>query len=336
MFVDHAKIEVHGGRGGRGCASFHCTKYNRHGSPDGGNGGSGGTVLVRADRNLATLCDFIYQPISHAGDGGNGGNNKKHGRTGKDLVLRVPVGTIVRDGRSDATLADLKEDGAELVVANGGKGGFGNVHFKSSTNRSPRYAEPGDVGEHRRLDLELKIVADIGIIGFPNAGKSTLIMAITRAHSKIASYPFTTLQPVLGLLELPDYTTTVIADMPGIVEGAHRNVGLGHAFLKHIERTCILLVLLDMAGVDQRDPGDDYDVLMDELERYDAELAARPRLVVANKMDVEGAAKNLAAFKRTHRGVKVTQISALDGLGLDEVRQRIHELLERHGHRGRG
>ncbi len=330
MFVDTARIEVHGGRGGRGCASFHTTKYNRHGAPDGGTGGRGGDVILHADRNLATLCDYLYQPAYRAEHGAPGGSSDKNGKMGATTVLRVPIGTIVRD-ESGAAIIDFAEDGQELIVAHGGCGGHGNRHFKSSTNRSPRYAEPGEDGEHKTLALELKLVADIGIVGFPNAGKSTLICGITRAHSKIASYPFTTLKPVLGLLELPDFTTAVIADMPGIVEGAHQNVGLGHAFLKHIERSSLLLVLLDMAGSDERDPRDDYRTLMDELGQYDAELAARPKLVVANKIDQEAAKKNLKAFRRAHRSLEVAEISALEGLGLDTLVTRIHLFLKEHG-----
>lgn len=330
MFIDTATITVQGGHGGRGCASFHRTKYNRHGTPDGGNGGKGGDVIVQADHNLATLCDYIYQSHYEAGAGGNGGSNNKHGKRGEDVILRVPVGTIVRTEEGEV-LADLCAHGQRVVVARGGAGGYGNVHFKSSTNRSPRYAEPGLPGERRTLVLELKIMADIGLVGFPNAGKSTLISAITRAHSKIASYPFTTLKPVLGILELPDYSTAVIADLPGLVEGAHRNVGLGHDFLKHIERCTILLILLDMAGVDQRNPCDDYAVLLEELQQYSPELATRARLVVANKMDLPEAAKYLEEFRARYPEVRVVPISAREGIGLDKLIATIAEMLATYG-----
>jgi GTP-binding protein len=323
MFVDHAKITVHGGRGGRGCVSFLRSKMNRHGSPDGGNGGQGGDVIIRADRNLATLADFIYQPSYQAGHGANGGSNNKYGRAGQSVTLRVPVGTIVRDAADGAELADLKTDGQHVLVARGGRGGCGNVRFKSSANRSPRYAEPGAPGETRELECELKLLADIGLVGFPNAGKSTLISAITRAHARIASYPFTTLKPQLGLIELPDYSTAVIADLPGIVEGAHRNVGLGHGFLKHIERCSVLLVLLDMAGMDQRDPGSDYRVLLDELDAFGDVLRLKPRLVVANKMDVPSAHELCRRFREQFPSVELIEISARDGLGLEELKERL-------------
>jgi len=334
MFIDTATITVQGGQGGRGCASFYKTRYNRHGSPDGGNGGKGGDVIIQADHNLATLCDYIYQSHYDAGAGANGSSANKHGKRGEDVVLRVPVGTVVRTEDGEV-LADLCADGQRMTAARGGSGGFGNVHFKSSTNRSPRYAEPGQPGERRTLVLELKIMADVGLVGFPNAGKSTLISAITRAHSKIASYPFTTLQPVLGLLELPDFTTAVIADIPGIVSGAHRNVGLGHDFLKHIERCTMLLLLLDMAGVDQRDPCGDYLVLLDELQAYSAELAARPRVVIANKMDLPEAQEHLRNFSARFPDVRVLPISARDGIGLDHVVAAIAAMLAEYG-RARG
>ncbi|MCX7848538.1 MAG: GTPase ObgE, partial [bacterium] len=321
---------VKGGHGGRGCASFHRTRWNRHGTPDGGNGGRGGDVIIQADHNLATLCDYLYQSRYEAGAGTNGSSNTKHGRRGEDVILRVPVGTVVRT-QEGQLLADLCQHGQRVVVARGGAGGYGNVHFKSSTNRSPRYAEPGQPGEERTLVLELKIMADVGLVGFPNAGKSTLISAITRAHAKIASYPFTTLSPVLGLLELPDFTTAVIADLPGIVEGAHRDVGLGHEFLKHIERCSILLLLIDMAGVDQRDPGDDYRVLQEELRAYSPELAKRPQLVVANKMDLPEAAEHLNEFVTRFPGVHVVPISAREGTGLNELVSTIASMLATHG-----
>jgi len=327
MFIDTAKINVQGGQGGRGCASFYRTKENRHGSPDGANGGRGGDVIIRADRNLATLIDFVYQPQYRGADGGSGGSTSKQGRRGETLVLRVPVGTILRDADSNALVADLREDGQEVVVAHGGRGGFGNMHFKSSTNRSPRFAENGEPGETRVLACELKILADIGLVGYPNAGKSTLITAITRAHSKIAAYPFTTLQPILGLLELPDFTTAVIADIPGLVEGAHDNVGLGHDFLKHIERCSLLVMLLDMAGVDQRDPADDYRVLLDELAQFSEEVAAKPLLIVANKMDLPEARANCDALRVRYPAVALIEVSARDRLGLDTLVAQIMAVL---------
>jgi GTP-binding protein len=328
MFVDRAKITVHGGCGGNGCVSFDRQKFKRVGPPNGGHGGDGGSIVVRADRNLATLSDYIYQPMYRADSGGHGSSNNKHGRNGKDVVLRVPVGTLVRERDSEKLLGDLAAEDAEIVVAQGGHGGRGNSSFKSSTNRSPKRAEPGAEGETVHLAFELKILADIGLVGYPNAGKSTLVSAITHAHSRIASYPFTTLQPILGLLELPEYRTAVIADIPGIIEGAHRNIGLGHAFLRHIERCTMLIVLIDMGGVDQRNPCDDYRVMCEELEQYSYELSAKPHLVLANKMDLVQASDNLAAFRTCYADVEVLPISALEGLGLDELLGRILEMLK--------
>ncbi len=327
MFIDTAKIKVYGGKGGAGCVSFHHTSRNPRGGPDGGNGGRGGDVIIRADRQLATLCDYFYQPISRADNGTHGGSNRKYGAAGASKTLRVPVGTIVRDRDTGETLADLDAPGQELVVAKGGRGGFGNLHYKSSTNRAPRKSEPGGEGQYRSIELELKLLADIGLVGFPNAGKSTLISGITHAHSRIASYPFTTRQPILGLLEFPDFTSAVIADIPGIVDGAHRNVGLGHQFLRHVERCSILLLLIDMAGVDNRDPRHDYEVLLRELSRHDEKLGNRHRLVVANKMDLPAAAANLDAFKGTHGNVPIMPISALEGAGLDELTGKLHTAL---------
>jgi GTP-binding protein len=330
MFIDRAKITVHGGKGGNGCVSFARSKYKRYGPPDGGHGGDGGSVAMVADSNLATLSDYVYQPTYYADNGTHGSSNNKHGRRGKDVTLKVPVGTLVRERDSEELIADLDEAGARIVVAQGGRGGFGNAHFKSSTNRSPKQCESGLPGEVAHLALELKILADIGLVGYPNAGKSTLVSAITHAHSKIASYPFTTLQPILGLLELPDYRTAVIADIPGIIEGAHKNVGLGHAFLRHIERCKLLVVLLDMAGVDQRNPCDDYRVLLEELEQYTYEVAAKPRIVVANKMDVPASQEHLQEFRTCYDDVDVLPISALEGLGLEELRVRIGAAIAPH------
>ncbi len=336
MFIDVAKVTVIAGTGGNGCASFHRTRSNPRGGPDGGNGGNGGNVIIRADRNLATLCDFFYQPRYRGGSGKHGSSNNKHGANGDDVILRVPLGTLVRDTESGELLADLVEEDQEIVVAKGGRGGFGNVHYKSSTNRAPRLAQPGNEGEQHVLAFELKLMADIALVGYPNAGKSTLISATTHAHAKIASYPFTTRQPILGLLELPDFRRAVIADIPGLIKGAHRNVGLGHAFLRHVERCSMLLVILDMAGVDQRDPGDDYAVLLNELVQYNPELVQRPRLVVANKMDLPAAADNLSAFKASHPDVEIISVSALEGIGLDVLLDRLEIFLTANAHLSAG
>ena len=331
MFIDKAKISVAAGDGGRGCCSFFRAKHNPKGGPDGGDGGNGGDVIIRADRNLATLCDYIYQPQYKAGRGAHGSSNQKHGANGEDVVLRVPLGTMVFDGESEVLIADLTKEGQEVVVAKGGIGGLGNARFKSSTNQAPRRVTPGTEGEARTLLLELKVMADVALVGYPNAGKSTFISATTKVHSRIASYPFTTLAPILGILEFKDYKTAVIADIPGLIEGAHRNVGLGHAFLKHVERCRTLLVIIDMGAMDQRDPRDDYKVLLNELASYSEDLAARRKIVVANKMDLPDAKANLTKFKRRYKGLEVIPISAKDGIGLEEVTDKIHDVLEEEG-----
>jgi len=323
MFVDTAKIKVHGGNGGAGCVSFLRTKTQPRGGPDGGNGGKGGSVIIKADKQLATLCDYFYQPINKAEKGVAGGSTRKNGAYGKDLILKVPVGTIVRDVESGDIIADLNKNGMEIIVAKGGNGGFGNLHFKSSTNRAPRNANPGFPGEEKDLHLELKIMADAGLVGFPNAGKSTLISAITHAHSKIASYPFTTRQPILGLLEFDDFTTAVIADIPGLIDGAHRNAGLGHRFLRHVERCSLLVFMIDMGGVDNRDPREDYKILLNELSHHNEELASRESIVVANKMDLPAAKENLEKFIEKYPELKIIPISALEGIGTEKVTEEL-------------
>ena len=328
MFIDTAQIRVLAGGGGKGCVSFLREKRRPRGGPDGGNGGDGGDVVMRADTNLATLIDYHYQPLYEGERGGHGSGNRRHGKNGEPVLLRVPVGTIVRDAVTGETVADLAAAGQEVVVAKGGRGGFGNLHFKRNTLRAPRMAEPGGAGEERTLALELKLIADIGLVGFPNAGKSTLISGITRAHSKIAAYPFTTLQPVLGILEFPDFGTAVIADIPGLVDGASENRGLGHDFLRHIERCKALVLLLDMAGVDERDPGSDYEILLQELRRYRPALLTRPRVVVANKMDLPEARRHLVAFKAAHAEAHLIEVSALEGLGFEKLVNELAVLLK--------
>jgi len=327
VFIDTAKIKVYGGKGGAGCVSFLRTKTQPRGGPDGGNGGRGGSVIIRADKQLATLSDYFYQPINKAENGAPGGSTRKNGAYGDDLILRVPIGTIVRDVESGDVLADLNENGMEITLAKGGRGGFGNLHFKSSTNRAPRESDPGRPGEENELHLELKIMADAGLVGFPNAGKSTLITAITHAHSKIASYPFTTRQPILGLLEFDDFTTAVIADIPGLIDGAHRNAGLGHRFLRHVERCSLLLFMIDMAGVDNRDPCSDYEILLKELSLHNEELASRQSIVVANKMDLPASKENLEKFVEKYSELKVIPISALEGIGTEIVTEELKKKL---------
>jgi GTPase len=285
MFIDQVTIRVEGGVGGSGADSFRRESFVPRGGPDGGDGGHGGSVILEADDQLATLTDFRYLAEYRAERGQHGTGSNKTGRRGSDLVLRVPPGTLVRDVEADAPVGELLEHGDQLVVAHGGRGGRGNASFATATNQAPRRWEPGREGEHRTLELTLKLIADVGLVGEPNAGKSTFLAAVSEARPKVAAYPFTTLQPNLGVVKLPDFRSFVIADIPGIIEGAAEGKGLGHQFLRHIERTRSLAVLVP---VDDPDPAQTYNQLLAELERYSPELALRPHCLVLTKMDVLG------------------------------------------------
>jgi len=417
MFVDKVKIRIKAGDGGNGCVSFRREKYVDRGGPDGGNGGKGGDVVIVADKNASDLSDFYFQPRVIAKHGIHGRGKNRFGRSAKDVVVNVPIGTQVfrltapvkqrapsnyhpaaateefdptstvgmpftpgrakqlaealqndapakvqiaaaTGGHAEAwpsenippvetgreLIADLVEDGQRFVVAKGGRGGRGNTVFKSSAHQAPREFEYGEPGEQLEVELELKTLADVGLVGFPNAGKSTLISKITNAHPKVAPYPFTTLTPNVGILNYDDYTRIRIADIPGLIEGAHNGRGLGHDFLRHIERCQLLVVLVDMAGVDGRKPDDDYRQLLAELKLYNPEILKKKRLVVANKMDLPQAKKNLAAFKRgivgrasrpskrkqaggTPAPLKILQISALASDGLEKFKLELHKAL---------
>ena len=390
MFVDKVKIHVKAGDGGNGSVSFRREKYVDRGGPDGGDRGDGGDIVLVADKNASDLSDFFYHPRVVAKHGGHGRGKNCTGRSAKDIVARVPIGTQVyrltlptrqqksthyrpaaamkedadysstkmlglpyTPGRAKQALAvhedeptivvpivideslpareliaDLVEDGQRFVLAKGGRGGRGNAVFKSSTHQAPREFEYGEPGEELDVELELKTLADVGLVGFPNAGKSTLISKITNAHPKIAPYPFTTLTPNVGIITYDDdnFTRIRVADIPGLIEGAHRGKGLGHDFLRHIERCQLLLVLLDMAGVDGRKPHDDYKQLLAELKLYNPAILDKERIVVANKMDLAEARTNLTAFKRKHR-VRVLEVSALAGDGLDKLRLALRKAL---------
>ncbi len=297
MFVDKAKITVKAGDGGNGCCSFRREKFVPRGGPDGGDGGGGGNVIMRSTTGQQSLVDLAYQTSYAAGDGPNGKGKDLHGRKGADVVIRVPVGTVVINAETGETVADLDAPDQEVIVAKGGRGGRGNARFASSTNRAPRHREDGSPGEQFTLILELKTMADVGLVGYPNAGKSTLLRAISKARPKVAPYPFTTLHPVVGVVETQDYRRLTVADIPGLIDGAHENVGLGHAFLKHIERTHILAYVLDMGAVDGRNPIEDFRHLQNELELYMKGLSGRPCVIVANKMDLPEAAENLELLK---------------------------------------
>ena len=285
MFIDRAKIHVQGGNGGNGVTAFRREKFVPRGGPSGGDGGRGGDVVMVADASLNTLLHLRYNPRHVADRGLHGEGSNRSGREGEDLIVRVPVGTQIFDPETGDLLHDLSYDGARWLAARGGRGGFGNSHFTSSTNRAPRYHQTGGKGEERELQLELKLLADVGLVGFPNAGKSTFISTVSAARPKIADYPFTTLEPHLGVVDLGDFRTFVIADIPGLIEGAHAGAGLGDRFLRHVERTKLLLHLVDVSSLPQQEPVTAYETVNRELASYNEDLAARPQFVVATKID---------------------------------------------------
>jgi GTP-binding protein len=284
--------------------------------------------VLRADQDVDSLVALYYEPHQSAEDAGHGGGKRLHGRSGRDRIVKIPRGTVVRDAATGRVLGDIVEHGQELVAARGGTGGRGNWHWKSPTHRAPTEHTDGEEGEQVALRLELKLVADVGLVGFPNAGKSSLLTRISHAHPKVAAYPFTTLNPIVGTVVFEDYTRLTVADIPGLIEGAHDGVGLGHQFLRHVERARGLVYVIDMAAVDQRVPHEDYAHLREELALHEADLVRRPSLVVANKMDLPEAAANLAAFRK-RTGVEPTPVSAVTGAGIDDVRRALRSLLIR-------
>jgi GTP-binding protein len=332
MFIDKARILVKAGDGGNGCVSFRRERFVPRGGPDGGNGGSGGDVVLEADAKLQTLRDFRHHSHFTAESGGYGSGKNRRGKDGETLVIRVPPGTLVTDFDSGKVIVDLVENGSRAVAAKGGKGGRGNAARKSSTNRTPRVCDEGSVGEKRRFNLELRVIADVGIIGCPNAGKSTLIARLSKAEPKIASYPFTTLRPYLGIVEYKPFRTFVLAEIPGLVEGAHRGKGLGDEFLRHARRTKLLIHLIDLsAGFYEN-----YTVVNEEMRLYDYELSEKPQVIVGNKVDIPGAAENFERLveklkENSCRNSGVFAISALTGEGLTELVDRLGELKERVG-----
>jgi GTP-binding protein len=386
MFIDEIKIYARAGHGGKGCVAFQREKYRPKGGPSGGNGGRGGSVILEADHDLNNLIAQYYQPRLIAEDGEFGMGNGMDGHAGKELVVKVPCGTLVwrlpqeggpeageevqlRPSRAelrassrerfllrvvereravevdlsreadDSTRAaaakpkgelvvDLTDNGQSFVLCKGGRGGLGNRNFATSTHQTPRFAQPGEEGGEGNFLFELRIMAEVGLVGYPNAGKSTLLTAISRARPKVAPYPFTTLHPQIGIIEYPDFHRLTVCDVPGLIEGAHRNVGLGHEFLRHIERCKVLVLLLDMAGTDGRAPWDDYRSLLSELELYDPALLQRPRLVVANKMDEPAAEENLKKFKRRIRKTPVLPMAAAFDQGTEEFKQTIRAAVE--------
>jgi GTP-binding protein len=329
-FIDETKIHVIAGDGGPGCVSFHRAKFVRRGPADGGNGGHGGDVVALADPQLTTLLDLRYRKECKASAGKRGADADCHGRRGDDYVIKVPVGTMIRDAATGELIADLKNPGERAVVAAGGRGGKGNAHFASSTNRSPRFAQPGEAGEERDLEIELRLLADVGIIGLPNAGKSTLISVISAVRPKIADYPFTTLVPNLGVVSYGEARSFVVADIPGLIEGAHLGHGLGDKFLRHVMRTRLLIHLLDAGQIDEKDPLREWKTINRELEMFDPELAAKPQIVVANKIDLpDGREKAKLLAQKLPKAFRPLQtISAATTEGVQSLVQLVGRKLE--------
>ena len=322
MFVDEAKISVKAGNGGSGCVAFRREKFVPRGGPAGGDGGRGGHVILRANKQHNTLLQFRFKPIHQAGRGRPGEGSNKTGHGGQDLVLEVPVGTIVHDAETQEKLFDFVEHDQEFIVARGGRGGRGNARFATSTNQAPRHFEPGTPGEERTARLDLKLLADVGLLGFPNAGKSTLISRISAAHPKIADYPFTTLQPHLGVVAAGEYQSFLMADIPGLIEGAHEGHGLGTQFLRHIERTRLLCHLIDVGELSGRDPVEDFDVIVRELGSFSAKLLEKPMVVVASKIDTmqESSRADRLRAMCDERELPFFAISAVTGAGVDELK----------------
>lgn len=324
MFVDEINVRLTAGKGGDGCCSFRREKFIPKGGPDGGDGGNGGDVVFICDTNQNDLVDYYYKPEWAAKDGQNGRGSQQTGSSGKSLHLKVPAGTIIYDPETNRMVAELLNDKESVLLLKGGKGGLGNIHFKSSIHQAPREFTPGTEGEKGEFRLELKTMADVGLVGFPNAGKSTLVNAITDAKRKTAPYPFTTLHPSVGIIHYPEkYDRLALADIPGLIRGAHENRGLGHRFLKHIERCRVLILILDIAGIDNRDPLDDYEALLDELKRYNPELLYKPRIVAANKIDEESSTENLKRFQKTYAHIPLLPISCLLEEGLEDLKKAI-------------
>jgi len=330
-FIDEAKIYVKAGDGGRGCVSFRREKYVPRGGPDGGDGGNGADVIMIARRNMTSLLDHRYQQHYKAKRGVHGKGKDQHGKNAEDLLIPVPLGTMIKDFESGAFYGDLTEDGQTLVIARGGKGGRGNARFVTATNQAPKEAEPGVPGQERTLKLELKLLADVGLLGFPNACKSTLISRVSAARPKIADYPFTTLVPNLGVVSYGDGATFILADIPGLIEGAHEGAGLGIQFLRHIERTKILVHLLDLSPMTQRDPILDYETMNKELKSYNEELSKTPQIVALNKIDITEAREQLETIEKhfSDLGIKTFPLSSATGEGTKELVWEVAKQVEK-------
>lgn len=328
MFVDRVKIKVKGGNGGNGIVSMRREKFVPLGGPDGGSGGDGGNVILKADSNKSTLLDLRYNKQIFAKDGGSGKSKKMFGRTGEDVVLAVPIGTVVKDIENDILIADLSKHGQEVIVAKGGRGGKGNFAFMSNKYPAPDFAQQGEIAEAHEIEIELKLLADVGLVGFPSVGKSTFLSVVTKAKPEIAAYDFTTITPNLGVVMTKDGRSFTIADLPGLIEGASLGKGLGHQFLRHIERTRVIIHMLDMGSETGRDPVEDYEIINNELNSYQYDLMLRPQVVVANKMDLEGAKDNLLRFKATYPDVEIYETTTIFQEGVDLVLYKVADLLE--------
>jgi len=329
MFVDHVKVYVRGGDGGDGMVAFRREKYVPNGGPAGGDGGKGGDIVFIVEEGLRTLMDFRYKRIFKADRGTHGMSSNKHGAKAEDTFIKVPPGTVVKDIDTGETIADLVEHGQTAVIAKGGRGGRGNSRFATPANPAPELSEKGEPGYERNVTLELKVLADAGLVGFPSVGKSTLLSVVSAAKPKIAEYHFTTIVPNLGMVETEDHRSFVMADLPGLIEGAHQGVGLGHQFLRHIERTRVIVHVIDMSAMEGRDPYEDYVTINEELQQYNMRLTERPQLIVANKMDMPDAEENLAKFReKLPEDARIFPISALSRKGLSSLLHAIADLLE--------
>lgn len=328
MFIDRVKINIKAGKGGDGIVAFRREKYVAYGGPSGGDGGRGGNIIFEADSNKSTLLDLRFQRIVKAENGENGKTKKMHGADGKDCIVKVPVGTLIKDVRNGRILADLTTNHQQEIVAKGGKGGRGNWHFRTSKNTAPQYSELGEAGETRDVEVELKLLADVGLVGFPSVGKSTLLSVVTKAKPQIADYHFTTITPNLGVVQVPDGRSFVMADLPGLIEGASEGKGLGHQFLRHIERCRVIIHVIDMGAHDGRDPLEDYRIINEELAQYAYRLTERPQIVLANKMDLDQAQTNLKRFKEAYPDVSVFETTTIIAEGLDPVLYKAADLLE--------
>jgi GTP-binding protein len=328
-FIDEAMITVRSGNGGKGCVSFRREKFIPRGGPDGGDGGKGGDIIFKTSSGKRTLYQFRHQNHFKAENGVNGQSKQKTGKNGRNLIIELPPGTLVFDANTGHLIKDLVSAGETFVLLKGGRGGQGNTKFKTSTHRTPRFAQPGEPGEIKTLKLELKLLADVGIIGLPNAGKSTLISAVSSARPKIGNYPFTTLTPSLGVVRTDKAEPFVVADIPGLIKGAHQGSGLGTKFLRHIERTRILVHLIDVSAIDPDDPLSGYDIINQELAMHDEKLAQKPQIVVLNKLDLPGTRQLAEIFQSALKGEKISFISALTGQGLKELTTQIVQLLDR-------